>query len=479
MAQASNTVVVMPRTLANKAKTATPSSGLDKGASLPRDNFLLQAQKVRDLRNSGNITAAIRKLARIDGTMSDAIFSFVQIANSGYTVQAYNGQDHTFSADGTNLARSVVAQMDTLYDYTEGFSNRRSLDSVVETALREVVETGAVAGELVLNKARLPDSINLVPYEQITYKAKGDGRVYPEQKPARGDVIPLDIPTFWIGESHKEANTAYARSMMESALDMAFYFLEFIEDMRRAVRRSGHTRMAVKIISEKVVAMAPQETRDDPVKLKAYLETVKTDVINVVNSLEPEDALVAYDAIEVQPIKADSDKTDYKELLTALSGMFATSLKSHPSILGLRITGSQSLSNTESLVFIKIARAIQKPVEHLLSRALTLAVRLYGGDFYVKFRFNPIDLRPETELEAFKTMHQARVLEQLSLGFVSDEEAAEALGTGARPAGAPPLSGTLFYNGTKSKAQDASPNDDPMGAAMQPDTPSKGGGKSQ
>lgn len=473
-----NNTVVLPRALANKAKTATPATGLDKGATLSKDNFLLQAQKVRDLRNTGQITAAIRKLARIDGTMSDAVFSFVQIANSGFTVQAY-GADHTYSPDGSNLARTILASMDTLYDYSEGYSDKRTVDSLVETSLREVVLTGAVGGELVLDKQRLPYGINLVPYEQITYKAKNDGRVYPEQKPARGDAIPLDIPTFWIGESHKEANSAYARSMLESALDMAFYYLEFIEDMRRAVRRSGHTRLAVKIISEKVVAAAPPETRDDPEKLRVWLETVKEDVTRVINSLEPEDAFVAYDAVEVVPVKADSDKTDYKELLTALSGMFATSLKSHPSILGLRITGSQSLSNTESLVFVKIARAIQKPVEHVLSRALTLAVRLYGGDFYVRFRFNPIDLRPENELEAFKTMKQARILEQLSYGFISDEEASELLGTGVRPAGAPPLSGTMFYGGTKTKADKASPNDDPMGAALQPDTPSKGGGDSQ
>ena len=168
-------------------------------------------------------------------------------------------------------------------------------------------------------------------------------------------------------------------------------------------------------------------------------------------------------------------------MLNAISGMVATSLKSHPSILGMRLAGSQSLSNTESLIYLKIARAVQRPVEQFLSRAMTLAVRLYGSDSYVQVRFDDIDLRPESELAAFEIMDQSRILEQLSLGFLTDEEAAEELGTGPRAPGAPPLSGTMFHDTSvqTASAESASPNADPMGNALQPDTPSAAGGASK
>jgi hypothetical protein len=469
--------LVMPRSLATKAKTVGPASGLEKGAEIRKPSQLIQAESVRSLRNQGRIAEAVRRLARVDGTTSAAVFTYVQVANSGYTIKAYDGSTHEFSAEGTQIARSVAAGMDTLYDYSEKFSDKRTMDALIESGLLEVVLTGAVAGELVLDKQRLPSHINFIPYEQITYKAKGDGRMYPRQQPTTGEAVDLDEPTVWIAESHKQAHVAYSSSMMESAIEMAFYFMEFIEDMRRAVRRSGHTRLLVKIVSEKVMASAPSDVQSDPKKLKVYLEQIRDEVVATVNSLEPEDALVAFDAVEMSAIKADGDKTDYKELLTALSGILATSLKSHPSILGLRLSGSQSLSNTESLVFLKIARSIQKPVEQFMSRALTLAVRLYGGDYYVHFRFDPIDLRPEHELEAFRTMRQQRILEQLSYGFITDEEAAEAMGTGVRPPGAPPLSGTMFFS--RSGANSTETPDDPQGRALQPDTPDKAGGDSQ
>jgi len=472
-------VVVLPRSLAKKAKAATPGSNQDSGSLIPRQNTQMVFETVRQLRDGGRKIEAIRKLARVDGTVSAAVFALVQNAMSGYSLKAFTTGTHEYNAEGTQLVRSVAASMDTLYDYTKGFSDKNTLDSAIETGLREVIETGAIATELVLNQERFPDRINVIPYEELQWKKRSQG-LSPVQQAAGGE-IDLNIPTFWVAESHKEANQAYSSSMLEGALNTAFYYAEFIEDMRRAVRRSGHARITVKLDSEKVRASAPSDVASDPDKLRSYMEKTRDDIVSIINTLEPEDALVTYDLADIDSISAEGEKMDYKELLAALSGMLSTSLKTHPSIIGLRLAGSQSLSNTESLVYLKIARSVQVPVEQVMSRAMTLAVRLYGADVYVKFVFKPIDLRPETELEAFRIMQQDRILEQLSLGFITDEEAAELLGTGPRPPGAPPLSGTFFKDttGADVNAGDASPNSDPMGNALQSDTPKKAGGDSQ
>ena len=434
---------------------------------------------VRQLRDSGRKTAAIRALARDDGIVSAAVFALVQAANSGITLRAYTSGTHEFDEGATTLARSVQASMDTLYDYSEGYADRNTIEMVIETGLREVILTGAVAGELVLNKQRLPSKINLVPYEGLEWKKKADGK-FPVQTSTTGD-IELNIPTFWVAESHKDADKAYATSMMEGSLTTSFMYAEFLEDMRRALRRSGHARILVVLDADKVRASAPPEVQSDPAKLRTFMEQTRQDIVTVINSLEPEDALITYDLAQMESIPSEGEKQDYKDLLNAISGMVATSLKSHPSILGMRLAGSQSLSNTESLIYLKIARAVQRPVEQFLSRAMTLAVRLYGSDSYVQVRFNDIDLRPESELAAFEIMDQSRILEQLSLGFLTDDEAAEALGTGPRAPGAPPLSGTMFHDTSvqKASAESASPNADPMGRSLQPDTPDAAGGASK
>lgn len=474
-----NKPVQLPRRVISKARARTPATSTDRNQAIPKESPLFLNNEIRNLRSIGKIVEAVRKLAQGDGTVSTAVYSYVQVAMSGYEVVAYNTATHQYDEQGTALAKSVLASFDTLHDYTQGYSDKQTMDALVETLLREVVLTGAVAGELVLDKGRFPDHLNVIAYETLKRISRGDGTSYPAQE-GQGDDIPLDIPTFWVAESHKDANRTYAVSMMEAAINNAFYYTEFIEDMRRVMRRSGHSRLVITLNAESISGMAPTETRNDPAKMKAFLESAREQVEEIVSSLEPEDALVTFDSASSDMLTSENVKADYSDLVTAISGILATSLKSHPSILGLRIGGSQSLSNTESLVFLKNATAIQRPVQDLLSRAMTLSVRLYGSDVYVKFRFKPINLRPEDELEAFKTMRQQRILSQLSLGFISDEEAAVLLGTGPRPPGAPKLSGTMFME-TKStnRAEEASPNADPQGRALQPDAPDKAGGESQ
>jgi hypothetical protein len=473
----------LPRRLASKAVSANATSRYARDADVPNREQMryVDGNTVRNLRQSNRIVEALRTAVRLDGTLSTALFDMVQVANTKLVVKAYDSMTHQFSREGTLVARNALVMMDTVWDYGVGFADRRSVKQIKESALREVILTGAVAGELVLDKARYPDRIQLVPFESLVWKARGDGNgKYPIQRGYTPQEIALDIPNFWVVESHLGADDPYPRSMLEAALPTLFYYGEFIEDTRRVVRRTGHSRLVVTLSAEKVQAAAPEAAKKTEAAMKAHMESVREEVETVLAGMEPEDALVIYDVGTVEDVSGRGDKADYTELLQVLAGMAATSLKSMPSVLGLRLSGSQSLSNTESLIFLKVAAAAQTAVSIFMSRALTLTARLFGVDCYVKARFSPINLRPEDELEAFKTMRQDRILELLSVGLIGDDDATEELGLPPRPAGAPALSGTFFRDSVRStRAGEVSPNSDPMGRALQPDSPSKAGGRSQ
>jgi len=473
--------IVLPRALAGKVKSRPAHASVGKGDAIlnPNDSFLQES--IQNLRNRNQVIPALRKLGAEDGNFSSAIFNIVQIANSGFTVNAYDTGTHMFNQDGADAAKSVIAAMDTLYDYTKKFRDKQSIAATIETLLRETALTSGCGLELVLDKGRLPDKLVPVNYGSIEWIANGEGGRYPQQKnPAGGDPIDLNISTFWVGELHKEADKGYADPMMKAALNMVYYYDEFIEEMRRTVRKSGHGRLVVSLSSEKVLASAPDDIKKDAGKLQGYMASIKSGVETALADLEPEDSVVAYDSAEFTTHNPVGVKSDYTPMMKQLSGMTATSMKTHPSVIGMRMDGSQSLSNTESLVYLKVAKSIQGPVEQVVSRALTLATRLLGQDVYVKFEFNSINLRPEDELEAFKTMRQSNILNLLSLGMYSDEQAYNKLNIPFRKEAAP-LSGTGFWNTGKQDeaAQSATPNDDPMGRSLQPDNeiPRNGGGR--
>ncbi len=480
MAEIKNKQVVLPRKLANKAVAETPASSTEKGQEISRSTFEVMNQDISVLRQQGELVEAIRQLIAFEGTSSSAVFGLVEIAHTGFKVKAYNTADHSLSPEGIQTAKAVLASMDTLYDYSKGYADKRTISNVIETSLLETAVSGACCMELVLDKQRLPDRVNVVAYDTLRFRSRGDGTKYPAQRSSQGDDIELDYPTFFISEIHKFANAAYVRPMFEPALNDAFHYEEFIQDMRRVVRRSGGSRLVANLVAEQVKAAAPPEVQNDPKELLEWMEKHRSDVESVLSDLNPEDAIVTFDVVKTQVLKTEGEKSDYVPLMNAISGNLATSLKTSPSIIGLRINGSQSLSNTESLVYLKVAKSIQKPVADNMSRLLTLACRLYGLDVYVKFEFDSINLRPEDELAAFRSMQMDNLLKMLSYGFISDEQFAVEMGTGERPAGAPPLSGTLFMvGGGGINAEDASPNADPQGRALQPDTPTKAGGDSQ
>jgi len=476
-------VVVLPNRVVGKARSQIPESAGIKGQQIPKDNLFDPNWQVTDVRAVSDSTETLRQLFHTDGLVSSVIISMVQMAAAPHKIYSYDTSTTQFSLAGQLAAESLLASWDTVYDYTKGYSERKDLHTLIQVGLLEAALSGGLGGELVLSKDRYPERMQWFPYESILWKGTGDGRKYPTQraaspKPGETGEIELNLPTVWVGEVLKTAKLTYNTPFMASGFKRLFHYDEFIEDMRRVVRASGSPRIVTTLNYQKVLQAAPADTASDHAKLSAYLEDVRTQVETILKDLHPEDALVVYDIAEVDSIQTTGEKADYKNLLDAMSGLAASALKANPSILGLRIGGSQNVASTESLLFSKVAAALQGPVQTVLSRALTMGIRLMGIDAYVKFKFEGIELRPEMELQAHRSMKQNRVLELLSLGFYGDEEAAVELGTGARPPGAPRLSGTMFY-GSKAPSKLPTPNSDPNGRQMASDTATSSGGKDQ
>lgn len=469
--------IVLPKSLASAVKSKTEASKTQSGTEIRNPDSRWLTQDPRVLRANGNTVEAIRTLAKENGSLSTAIFDMVQIADSGFKVSAYLPSTNEFSEEGTVLANNVIASMNTLYDYSKGFARKRPIPMLVQTLLRETAITGGCSMELALNKARLPDRFQAVDYSTLVWVSDGKGGKYPQQT-GFGDPIKLDIATFYAESLHQELNTAYSVSMYRAALDDIFNSSDFIADMRRSVFKSGHSRLVVSLDDAKVRASAPKKIQKDDAKLATYMGDVKTSVEDALKDLAPEDAVVSYDSAKFETQDIGAAKSDYVPLMKSLENKSATGLKTPASVLGTTSGGSQNLSNTESLIFLKTSAALQTPVEAIMSRALTTACRLYGTDVYVKFEFKPIDLRPDSELEAFRTMKETRILNRLSLGMITDAQAAFELDLPYNPA-APKLSGTGFATSASTVSDPG--NSGGAGDVLQPDssTPRKAGGSSK
>ena len=206
--------VVLPRKVRVKAQTATPASGTDKGVDIRNTEDLYWNQDIAQIRQLSGTAAALRALDKKDGIVSSAIFNMVAIANSGLEVRAYNSTDSVFSPEGVQLAKSLIAQMDTVYDYTLGFAKRKSMTAVIDSCIAETIFNGSCGLELVLNEQRLPDRLQPFAMDDITWVSDGSGGVYPKQKQAAGQVE-LNLPTVYVESLHQSLTNVYSSSMLE------------------------------------------------------------------------------------------------------------------------------------------------------------------------------------------------------------------------------------------------------------------------
>ena len=470
--------VVLPRKLVKKAKSATPASATDKNALINNTGSRLTIESVTRLKQQGKTIDAIRLLTNEEALAGFSLFAMTQIADSGIQIKAYENGTSVVSPEATEAVKVIVSRLDTLSDYSKGYSDKPMLQSIIHTLLRESPQSGGIGLELVLDKAVLPERLQVVDYATLEWMSDGEGGRWPRQKVSSGDPIELNIPTFFVAELHKESYEAYPTPLLKSSLSASMANNEFIEDMRRAVNKAGHSRLLVTLDAEKVKGSAPPDTQADPLKLAAYMQGILEETQTEMADLQPDDCIVGYDSAAFDVADIGGSKQDYVPLMKAMSNYQSTGLKTPPSIIGVRADGSQSLSNSETLVYLKVVRAIQAPVEEVLSRALTLAIRLYGLDAYVRVKFNQIDLRPEGELEAFRVQKQQRYMELLSLGKVTDYEFCLELGLNYNP-DAELLSGTGFYSSSNKTVSADTDDTNAMERTLSSDQPERAGGKSQ
>lgn len=399
------------------------------------------------LRNGTSTKATIHDLAQVSPDLSASVWAYQRLVITRNFSAVARNLDGTINVDATNLTQQLLTRMSYLTDYTEGFNGISGIHALGEALALELRLYGSCSMELVLDKARVPNRFQPISTTQIEFYDDGTSSPYPVQK-INGQDITLDQPTFFYEALDQDLLTAYSNSPMEAAVQAVLADTEFTNDVRRVIKRALHPRLDVSIDHELFRKSVPLDIAQDPTKAAAFQASYVADIESTVNSLDPDDALVHFDAVEFSYLNNGNVTIgkEWETLQAMINAKTATGTKAPPAVLG-HGSGSQNVASTESTLFVKYVEGIQLKVNSIISRGLTLGARLLGQDVYVQFEFERVDLRPDSELEAFKAMKQSRILMQLSLGLISDEEASIALTGRLPPPGAPKLSGTFFMAG--------------------------------
>lgn len=433
----------------NKQQTLpghVPSTTFISSPLAKKDSRAVTADIASVARQAKDTPGAIRSLARYTPDLSAAVNAFQRVGIPEKWKVVARNMDGTFNRDATALATNILRQFNLMPDYASGFSQVANLRSVAEALGKEIIIEGGCAMELVLDKNRLPYKFQPVAVSQIVFSEDKNIQSIKPQQLLSGTYIDLDIPTFFYTSLDQDLLTAYAISPLESAVQPVLAAADFITDMRRICKRAVYPRYDVEIDEEKLRERIPPEILHDTDALTNFMNTTMASINQVINTMNPEDAIVHFDFFTVSTVKMEGGgATEFETVKSIYDEKVSTGAKVMPSILG-HGSGSQNVASTETMVFMMSANGIIRlKLQEIFSKAMTLAVRLFGMDVTVEFLYDDINLRPALELESFRAMKQARTLELLSLGFLGDDEASLELTGEMTPTGFKPLSGTGFF----------------------------------
>jgi hypothetical protein len=433
-----------PKAPAGKLKTVPPYLGNAKNTSISNSitnttNLVLSDH----VRNEGTMNQVIKKLVLMSPDLSHAVETKIKSAISRkYTVIA---TDDTGRIDvpATELAQGFIQRLNLgSYDYTK-FTRSTDIRSLTTSLLYDSFRYGAMALETVLGAMRLPAYFKPVAARLVDW-ADNTPTSYPVYKGGDED-IPLNFPTIFYSSSVQDGESAYADSPIQAAIQACMWDAEFINALRKAATKNLMQRLKVTIDSEAYIKTLPLAVAEDKDELKKHMNATVSSLESQLADLEPDDSLVIFDILDADTI-ADANRSEDRsiQVLQALiNGKVAAGAKILPAIIGRG--ESSSAASTESLLFLKSVAASQLEVNILLSRALTFCIRLFGHEAYASFELEEVNLRPALELASFRAIEQSSTLEQLSVGFITDEKACIELTGALPPQGHTPLMGTMFH----------------------------------
>lgn len=392
-------------------------------------------------------------------TMSDTeIISYVKDAN---------GQ---IDRNGQKVLNAIIDSLVTRYDYASvGYLYKPTLRAIAEELRYMLILRGGIVSEAIISKEGIFDTIRLIDPSSLEWFERENGRLVPEQVPSGGGTNKsLDYPTIFTSYFRQSPKSAYSYSPFVSAINTVAARQRIINDLYRIMTLTGYPRLDIKVLEEVIQKNAPLDIKADSTKLQQYISNTITSISNTVSGLRADQAFVHTDSIEASVVNTKSAgmTLNIDPIIKTLNAQNQAALRVMATILGRGEAGVNTAS-VEAHLFARNAEALNLPIAELFQQIFTFILRLTGSTSQVIVKFRPVEMRPATELEAQLTLRQARLLKDLSLGVIDDDEYHLEMYGRIRPDSAPMLSGTGFADkGSVVDAGGISPNNDPTGRSV-------------
>lgn len=365
----------------------------------------------------------IEALADLSPEVSRALWDFLRQCNPGWECAVLRPSSDEPDPAGQAAINAFLAQIGELYGSTEVVFGRLFASAFLRgSMLAELVLDGT--GQAAVDLA-IPDPA-IARFRRVADPVRGT--ILQLGQWQSGRWVAFDRPTIRYVPIDPFPGSPYGRPLAAPAVFVTLFSLGMLHDLRRVVAQQGYPRIDLKIVMEKLAGSMPAAVANNPTEWRAWVEGLVTEVETAYAALEPDDAYIHTDVIEVgRPVGAvDSSSLGAIDgLLKALERMAVRALKTAPFMMAVQESTTETQANRQWEAHLQSIKAIQHYAESILERLLVLVLQAQGLQGTVRFRFaenRAAEMLRDAQTEQLRI---ANASAKYAAGWISQDEASQ------------------------------------------------------
>jgi hypothetical protein len=367
-------------------------------------------------------------LADSSPDVSRELWNFLRMCNPGYTYKCFRPGTETEDKAAKGALDEFLRQLHGPY----AAPNVVPFDVLIGALFLGMFLRGACLAELVCDRdGREPLEIATPDPSIVGFRRVRDedrGAVWQLGQWQAGKFVAFDRPTVIYVPVDPFPGRPAGRAMAAPAVFTTLFLLGMLHDLKRVISQQGYPRTDITVKLAELVKAMPEEDREDPAAVEAWVKRAVDEITEFVGRLEPDEAYVHLDYIEMgkQPVGAGDRNSlgGIGDLIKALERMAVRALKTLPLLMGINEATSETHANRQWEIYAAGVKSIQHYAEFVLEHVLTLALQVKGVAARVEFRFAELraaELLRDAQAETVMIANEARKRDE---GWQTNDEAA-------------------------------------------------------
>ncbi|GMW01789.1 MAG: hypothetical protein AMXMBFR84_29260 [Candidatus Hydrogenedentota bacterium] len=321
--------------------------------------------------------------------ISDAVWTWKRLCQTGYDIEILNASSDLAHERAARLLRDLDKRVNT---------GDRGMDGLLDVFYTSLFTYGAAALEVVLSSSR--ESIHdVVPVDVWTVRFKREEGVLQPYQVHEGVEIRLPKERFIYIGLDRDGTNPYGRSMLRCIPFMVKIQQRLIEDMAKATRNAGWSKLHVSYTPEERNRGESAEAHENRIAHNF------ADLRDRLRRIESDQNLVTYDNVAVNLIRGDQHAQVFYDNHKAIEEQVITGMHLMPILLGRNYGTTETYGTAQFEIINRQVEAVNRSVKRILERLYNFELALMWGEAEAR-----VNMRSNRTVDVLKEA-QARGLE--------------------------------------------------------------------